>query len=214
MPLSENLLNELRGMIGLAGGVASGGSNTTLEDASKNWETNHWVGADIQIIKDGTEYIRAITANTDTTITFAALPGGVVAAADDMYSIRRGPGSAPPGTIVDALEIRDTNAHDPSTDAEISFADVHEWRGWALKVTNDLDEDIVLTLYGNLTNSTVGADDYADTLSVVADGVGHITFHGARSPWTPWIYASLQCSVAPTSGSVTIEIVKFDGMCG
>ncbi|KKM90015.1 hypothetical protein LCGC14_1242950 [marine sediment metagenome] len=122
--------------------------------------------------------------------------------------------STVPETVVDALEIRDTNVHDPSTDAEIDFADVHEWRAWTLKVANGLDQDLVLSLYGNFADSTTGADDYADTLTVVAGATGYITFHAARTAWTPWIYPSLQCSVIPTSGSVTAEIVKFDRMEG
>ena len=121
-----------------------------------------------------------------------------------------------PETLVDALAIRDTNAHDPSTTHDTTpdalFADVHEWRGWTLKVANTLDQAVTLTLYGNFAMSTTGADDYADTLSVAADAVGYITFHIARTAWTPWIYPSLQCSVAPTSGAVTVEIVKLDKM--
>jgi hypothetical protein len=122
-----------------------------------------------------------------------------------------------PETIVKALEIRGISAHDPSTDPDsILFADVHDWRGWVLKVNSDLDQEVTLTLYGNLVKTTTGAGDYPDTLTVgpgwPAGEVGYITFHATRSAWTPWIYCSMQCAVAPTNGGVTVSIVKFDRM--
>jgi len=75
--------------IGVESGEATGGTNTTLEDTDKNWETDRWVGGDIHIYKNGVEYVRAISANTVDTITFAALPTGITVAAGDRYSIRR-----------------------------------------------------------------------------------------------------------------------------
>ena len=122
-----------------------------------------------------------------------------------------------PETLVDALEIRDTEAHDPSTFHDTTpdalFSDVHEWRAWTLKVINTLDQTVTLTVYGNFAMSTTGAGAYTDTLEVAAGEVGYITFHVSKTaPWTPWVYPSLQCTVAPTSGSVTVEIVSFDRM--
>ena len=77
--------------VALDTGMATGGGNTTLDDATKGWTVNQWVTglSVIQIVKpDGTEYFRIISANTATQITFAALPVGVVAAAGDLYSVR------------------------------------------------------------------------------------------------------------------------------
>jgi len=75
--------------VAVDGGLASGGGNTTVDDATKSWTTNAWAGGIIQIIKsDGKEYFRVISANTDTQITFAALPGGVSVAAGDSYAVR------------------------------------------------------------------------------------------------------------------------------
>jgi len=70
-------------------GTATGGTNTTLEDTTKNWETDIWVNATIHIFKNGTEYLRTVSANTATTMTFAALPAGVEVAAGDGWAIRR-----------------------------------------------------------------------------------------------------------------------------
>jgi len=70
-------------------GRATGGSNTTLEDTTKNWETNMWVGATIHIFKNGVEYLRSVTANTNTVITFTPLPTGIDVAAGDGWAVRR-----------------------------------------------------------------------------------------------------------------------------
>jgi hypothetical protein len=78
--------------VAVDGGLATGGGNTTLDDATKSWTVNSWAGGVIQIIKsDGKECFRNISANTDTQITFAALPVGVVVAAGDLYAIRSMP---------------------------------------------------------------------------------------------------------------------------
>jgi hypothetical protein len=70
-------------------GIATAGANTTVSDTRKNWPVNQWVGGLVKIIKaNGQEYSRVIASNTATQITFAALPGGVVVAADDFYSVR------------------------------------------------------------------------------------------------------------------------------
>lgn len=70
-------------------GVATGGSNTTLEDTTKSWEVNMWVGCVVEINIGGIEYHRTVTANTDTVLTFNALPGAIVVAAGNTYEIRR-----------------------------------------------------------------------------------------------------------------------------
>jgi len=70
-------------------GTATGGTNSTLEDGTKSWETDMWIGATIHIFKNGTEYLRTVSANTATTMTFAALPAGVSVAAGDGWAIRR-----------------------------------------------------------------------------------------------------------------------------
>jgi hypothetical protein len=69
-------------------GTASGGGNTSLIDARKNWVVNQWVGSKVQIIKpDGREYFCSILTNTATQMNFAALTGGVSVAPGDFYII-------------------------------------------------------------------------------------------------------------------------------
>lgn len=70
-------------------GIATGGTNTTLQDTHKDWPTNKFAGAMIKIIKaNGEEYIRDITSNTADILTIAALPAGVTIDAGDLYAIR------------------------------------------------------------------------------------------------------------------------------
>lgn len=70
-------------------GVATGGSNTTLEDTAKDWGINMWEDAILAVDIGGIEYHRHITSNTADTITMDALPVGIVVAAGCPYTIRR-----------------------------------------------------------------------------------------------------------------------------
>lgn len=74
--------------VGVDSGTASGGSNTTLDDTSKDWEVDRWIPGDIHIFKEGIEYVRTLVSNTVTQLTLAPLPPGVVVEAGDAYSIR------------------------------------------------------------------------------------------------------------------------------
>lgn len=65
----------------LATGRATGGTPTTLIDATKNFEVNALRGKYIKILINGVEYVREITANTANTFTFADLVAAVAATA-------------------------------------------------------------------------------------------------------------------------------------
>ncbi|GAI28750.1 unnamed protein product, partial [marine sediment metagenome] len=70
-------------------GVASDGTNTTLEDTTKDWGINMWEDAILAVEIGGIEYHRHIVSNTDDTITIDALPALIVPVAGDPYTIRR-----------------------------------------------------------------------------------------------------------------------------
>ena len=70
-------------------GTATGGSDTTVIDTVKNWDTNMWAGATVHVIHASVEYIRVCSANTADTLTIGALPVGISATAGDAYAIRR-----------------------------------------------------------------------------------------------------------------------------
>ena len=109
-------------------------------------------------------------------------------------------------------------ADSPATDVNRFFyIDVHEYRGFAIKLKSTLDQAVTLTIYGNFERATVGADDYADTLTLAAGNVttqyGIIVFHTNRTAWTPWIYCSTVTAGVPDSaGRIFAEIIKFDPM--
>jgi len=72
----------------LDSGVATGGTNTTLEDTTKDWEVDMWVDAIIEVVIGGIEYHRTVTGNTNDTKTFNALPVGVAVVAGCSYATR------------------------------------------------------------------------------------------------------------------------------
>lgn len=80
MGFSEQLVLFLK-----SGRLATGGSNTTLDDALVDWPVNIWAGVPVKILKAGVEYTRTVTSNTATQLTFPALPVGILVTAGDAY---------------------------------------------------------------------------------------------------------------------------------
>lgn len=76
------------GMAAWDSGEATGGTNTTLIDTTKDWETNILESDYLEVLVGATSYIRRILSNTATTLTFNALPVGIVVAAGDSYEIK------------------------------------------------------------------------------------------------------------------------------
>jgi len=68
-------------------GTATGGSNITLEDTGASWDVDEWSGEDIVVVIDRVKYTRAVSSNTETIITLAALPDGVEVAVGTEYFI-------------------------------------------------------------------------------------------------------------------------------
>jgi len=82
-------------------GVATAGTNTTCQDATKGWGVNMWAGAYIEVTIAGTEYHRQIVSNTADTLTFNALPALVVVAPGDAYCIKAGVEPTAPSVNID-----------------------------------------------------------------------------------------------------------------
>jgi len=80
-------------------GVATGGSNVTLVDTTKNWGVNMWVDKVVQVVHGGIEYHRTITANTLDTLTFNLMP--IVVVAGDLYCIRVSGAVVAPTVVID-----------------------------------------------------------------------------------------------------------------
>lgn len=75
--------------MGIESGTATGGNNTHLEDTSKGWQGNIWEDAILEVEIGGIQYTREIDSNSNDTLTFVALPGGVEVAAGCPYRIKR-----------------------------------------------------------------------------------------------------------------------------
>lgn len=88
LPFTEELFTRLLDRIiefSEVRGVATGGSTTELEDTKEWWPTDKYKDATVGISHDGITYRPTITSNTNTKLTFAALP--VAVAAGDEYTI-------------------------------------------------------------------------------------------------------------------------------
>lgn len=70
-------------------GIATNGSETTLEDLSKNWEDNIWAGATLLVFIDNALYVRRVVSNTNTKLTFNSLPSGVNAKQGAKWALRQ-----------------------------------------------------------------------------------------------------------------------------
>ena len=72
-------------------GTATGGTDTTLVDATKGWQVNVWEDALVEVTIGGITYVREIDSSTADTLVFATnpLPGPVVVAAGNVYSVKR-----------------------------------------------------------------------------------------------------------------------------
>jgi len=62
------------------GGIATGGSKTTIADTSKNFETNMFAGNVARVTISGVDYYRTVASNTATILTIATLPGAAASA--------------------------------------------------------------------------------------------------------------------------------------
>jgi len=70
-------------------GEATGGSNTTLVDTGKSWETNMWADSTFEVVIAGKSYLGVVISNTATTLTFAALAASAAVVAGCAYGLKR-----------------------------------------------------------------------------------------------------------------------------
>ena len=111
-------------------------------------------------------------------------------------------------TIVDALEVRDTNAHDPDSDTEITMGVMELYNFSSIKIINTLDKDITAQVYGNFTKSTTHADTLGASFTVAAGDSETRTLVPGNDGWVPYIYLKITATGTPTTGNVTATIKK------
>jgi len=71
-----------------------------------------------------------------------------------------------------------------------------------IKVANTLDQDVLIQVIGNTSDSTTGATNIQGPLPCVAGG--NITIGLAWDDWHPYIGVSITTAVAPTTGTLIV----------
>jgi len=74
-----------------------------------------------------------------------------------------------------------------------------------IKVANTLDQDVLIQVIGNTSDSTTGATDIEGPLPCVAGG--NITIGLAWDDWHPYIGVEITTAVAPTTGSLIVTAI-------
>lgn len=121
----------------------------------------------------------------------------------------------PQSDIVNALEIRDTSIHTPTTDPdEMIVLDIHSAALTVLKMMNSTDESIIVQFYSNIGKSGLTITEAA---ALYPDIIGpSITVQPGDSetrtlPWfqTPGlIYCTAEATVTPTEGDLTVTAIQ------
>ena len=75
-------------------------------------------------------------------------------------------------------------------------------------VENGLDQDVAVQVKGNRQKSTTGAINVGSSFTVSANSNDARTLTPDTSGWLPYLYVELQCSTAPSSGNITVYLVK------
>lgn len=114
-------------------------------------------------------------------------------------------------TLINALAIRDTSAHDCTTDTpgtNTFLADVRAIPGSRLLyVVNGLDQAVTITLEGSGDGVAVQAQgsgvsiDSATTAWIDASSISQLS-----NPY-PYVSVEAQCGMSPTSGTLTVELI-------
>jgi len=71
-----------------------------------------------------------------------------------------------------------------------------------LKVANTLNQDVLIQVIGNTSNSATGATDIEGPLPCVAGG--NITIGLAWDDWHPYVGVEITTAVAPTTGTLVV----------
>ncbi|RLG84393.1 MAG: hypothetical protein DRO39_07510 [Thermoprotei archaeon] len=75
-------------------------------------------------------------------------------------------------------------------------------------VENGLDQDVVIQVKGNRVESCDGAINVGSSFTVSAGSNDARTLTPDTSGWLPYIMVEVSCPAAPTSGSLTVYLVK------
>jgi len=75
-------------------------------------------------------------------------------------------------------------------------------------VDNGLDQDVTIQIKANRVENTSKAVDIGSAFTVSANSTDARSLSVETSGWLPYLFVEVQCSVAPTSGSLSIYRVR------
>ena len=166
-------------------GFASGGSNTTLQDSSKNWGVNEWAGHKVRIVAgtgynatNGAEFV--ITSNDATTLTVAAFgftPDGTTA-----YEVMDNYGVCTGGTATTLVD---------STQSWQNTGTYGQVTGKRVKITAGANVGTEYTITGA---TGLGTLTYASGVVVTADNTYAVLGVNTRSTGTSLIRVNGTCT--------------------
>lgn len=195
LPFTEELFTRLLDRIiefSEVRGVAIGGSTTELEDTKEWWPTDKYKDATVGISHDSITYRPTVTSNTNTKLTFAALP--VAVAAGDEYTIVK------PITVADIMDraARLLGVIDSLT----------KWGGTAL-TGRDISLDLAnlnITLSA-LRDAIVNAATPTDLLDILTQLQATLTIHEQ----TPWNAPNLDLATTALRDALLAGTVTYPG---
>ena len=107
--------------------------------------------------------------------------------------------------VMESYAIRDTNTH-YSAFTPLDMFDVA-----TIYVSNELDADIEVTVYGNWTESTMGAVRIGDSFTVSSNSVDARNINIYSNVWMPYSFVSVRALSTPTRGVVHVKYIKRVG---
>ena len=103
--------------------------------------------------------------------------------------------------IVQSLAIRDTALY------YSEIADVSNFRYFTVSVINELNQPVTVQIYGNWTATTINAVAIGPSFAVHSNSHEARTITPETSGWLPFIFVTLKCDLAPTSGSISVVVI-------
>jgi len=104
--------------------------------------------------------------------------------------------------IMDRLEIRDTAVH------QTDISDCREFTIATFFIINETDQDATVQIKGNAEATFAGSVNIGSSITVSAGSTESRTLTPDTTGWLPFYMATVQFSTAPTTGAVSIKVLK------
>ena len=105
-------------------------------------------------------------------------------------------------TILDHIEIRDTNWH------RSEIVDATKYDINTVWIRNDLDKSVEARIMGNLTQTHLNAAIIKDGLILEPHSTLAKNINIYTSDWLPFIFVEVKALELPTSGNISVKIIQ------